>query len=178
MLHLQDISSKLEEEYASVHFPKAQTDLCSNVKTSGHHEPKHVEEEDVQYSEVSFHRPSSAPRSATTPLQFILKLLSLTFSLFLCFEDIFAKAALLTLFFPPYLGQLVPWTVLMQSTAQSSRNLSLVFLSSDVVLLVEWGMSSEAFLEPNFSTRKLTFCQQKLDFFCVHDMNIFYFFLF
>uniref|UniRef100_A0A674PS06 Ig-like domain-containing protein n=1 Tax=Takifugu rubripes TaxID=31033 RepID=A0A674PS06_TAKRU len=34
-------------------------------------------------------------------------------------------------------GQLVPWTVLMQSTAQSSRNLSFVFLSSDVVLLVK-----------------------------------------
>ncbi|XP_029706660.1 hemicentin-2-like isoform X3 [Takifugu rubripes] len=31
-------------------------------------------------------------------------------------------------------GQLVPWTVLMQSTAQSSRNLSFVFLSSDVVV--------------------------------------------
>ncbi|TWW59057.1 hypothetical protein D4764_06G0005870 [Takifugu flavidus] len=59
----QDISSKLEEEYTSVHFPKAQTDLCSNVKTSGHLEPKHVEEEDVQYSEVSFLRFSSAPRT-------------------------------------------------------------------------------------------------------------------
>ncbi|XP_056880574.1 B-cell receptor CD22-like isoform X2 [Takifugu flavidus] len=58
-----DISSKLEEEYTSIHFPKAQTDLCSNVKTSGHLEPKHVEEEDVQYSEISFHRPSSAPRT-------------------------------------------------------------------------------------------------------------------
>ncbi|XP_029706670.1 uncharacterized protein isoform X2 [Takifugu rubripes] len=58
-----DISSKLEEEYTSIHFPKAQTDLCSKVKTSGHLEPKHVEEEDVQYSEVSFHRPSSAPRT-------------------------------------------------------------------------------------------------------------------
>lgn len=135
ILHLQDISSKLEEEYASVHFPKAYTDLCSNVKTSGHLEPKH-EEEDVQYSEISFHRPSSAPRSATALLSFILKLLSLTFSLFLCFVDIFAKAALLTLYFhPSYLGK--PRTVLMQSTAQSSRNLSFVFLSSDVVLLVK-----------------------------------------
>lgn len=137
ILHLQDKSSKLEEEYASVHFPKAQTDMCSNVKTSGHLEPKHVEEEDVQYSEVSFHRPSSAPRSATALLPFILKLLSLTLSLFLCFVDSFAKAALLILFSPPYLGQLVPWSVLMQSTAQSSRHLSFVFLSSDVVLLVK-----------------------------------------
>ncbi|TWW59008.1 hypothetical protein D4764_06G0005380 [Takifugu flavidus] len=57
---VSDISSKLEE-YTSVHFLKAQTDLCSNVKTSGHLEPKHVEEDDVQYSEVSFR--SSAPRT-------------------------------------------------------------------------------------------------------------------
>lgn len=126
ILHLQDIASQLEEEYTSIHFPKAQTNLCSNVKTSGHLKPKHVEEEDVQYSEVSF-RPNSAPRSATALLPFILTVII----------NIFATLHFWLCISPPYLGQLVPWRVLMQSTAQWSRNLSFVFLSSDVVLLVK-----------------------------------------
>lgn len=128
ILHLQDISSQLEEDYTNIHFPKAH--LCSKIKTSGHFEQKHVEE-DVQYSEVSF-RPSTASRSATALLPFILKLLSLFFHCLCgqsCTFDFVSP--------PPYSGQLVTWRVLMQSTAQSSRNLSFVFSSPDVVLLVK-----------------------------------------